>query len=147
MLRVDIKLRLDFNQLPLKMQTRSFHVLLINKTRLNFKQLSSTDISVIKSTAFWCCPVGKCDKSISSRILSTCFLFEFFFYLLMLSSLMWCLAAILWWFFTVNWPFSFSAISTCSTGVIDWTWFTNPIDVFGGKIISWLLLLRTGTVI
>ena len=35
MLRVDIKLRLDFNQLPLKMQKRSFHVLLINKTRLN----------------------------------------------------------------------------------------------------------------
>ena len=34
MLRVDIKLRLDFNQLPLKMQKRSFHVLLINKTRL-----------------------------------------------------------------------------------------------------------------
>ena len=33
MLRVDIKLRLDFNQLPLKMQKRSFHVLLINKTR------------------------------------------------------------------------------------------------------------------
>ena len=35
MLRVDIKLRLDFNQIPLKMQKRSFHVLLINKTRLN----------------------------------------------------------------------------------------------------------------
>ena len=35
MLRVDIKLRLDFNQLPLKMQKRSFHVLLTNKTRLN----------------------------------------------------------------------------------------------------------------
>ena len=34
MLRVDIKLRLDFNQVPLKMQKRSFHVLLINKTRL-----------------------------------------------------------------------------------------------------------------
>ena len=35
MLRVDIKLRLDFNQLPLEMQKRNFHVLLINKTRLN----------------------------------------------------------------------------------------------------------------
>ena len=35
MLRVDIKLRLDFNQLPLKMQKRSFHLLLINKTRHN----------------------------------------------------------------------------------------------------------------
>ena len=31
MLRVDIKLRLDFNQLPLKMQERSFHVLPIKK--------------------------------------------------------------------------------------------------------------------
>ena len=31
MLRVGIKLRLDFNQLPLKKQKRSFHVLLINK--------------------------------------------------------------------------------------------------------------------
>ena len=35
MLCVDIKLGLDFNHLPLKMQKRSFHVLLINKTRLN----------------------------------------------------------------------------------------------------------------
>ena len=34
-LRVDIKLRLDFNKLPLKMQKRSFHLLLTNKTRLN----------------------------------------------------------------------------------------------------------------
>ena len=32
MLHVDIKLRLDFNQISLKMQKRSFHVLLINKT-------------------------------------------------------------------------------------------------------------------
>ena len=31
MLRVGIKLRLDFNQLPLKKQKRSFHVLLIYK--------------------------------------------------------------------------------------------------------------------
>ena len=31
MLRVDIKLRLDYNQLPLKMQEKSFHVLLIKK--------------------------------------------------------------------------------------------------------------------
>ena len=35
MLRVDIKLRLDFNQLPLKMQKRSLHVLLTKKARLN----------------------------------------------------------------------------------------------------------------
>ena len=35
MLCVDIKLGLDFNQLPLKLEKRSFHVLLINKTRLN----------------------------------------------------------------------------------------------------------------
>ena len=34
-LPVDIKLCLDFNQLSLKMQKRSFHVFLINKTRLN----------------------------------------------------------------------------------------------------------------
>ena len=32
MLRVGMKLRLDFNQLPLKKQKRSFHVLLINKS-------------------------------------------------------------------------------------------------------------------
>ena len=35
MLRVDVKLRLDFKKLPLKMQKRSFHVLLTNKTRLS----------------------------------------------------------------------------------------------------------------
>ena len=35
MLRLDIKLRIDFNELPLKVQKRSFRVLLINKTRLN----------------------------------------------------------------------------------------------------------------
>ena len=35
MLRADIKLRLDFNQLPLKMQKRNFDVLLTNKTCLN----------------------------------------------------------------------------------------------------------------
>ena len=35
MLHVDMKLRLDFNQLPLKMQKRGFPVLLINKTGLN----------------------------------------------------------------------------------------------------------------
>ena len=34
-LPVNIKLRLDFKQFPLKMQKRSFHVFLINKTRLN----------------------------------------------------------------------------------------------------------------
>ena len=31
--RVGIKLWLDFNQLPVKKQKRSFHVLLINKSR------------------------------------------------------------------------------------------------------------------
>ena len=35
MLRVNVKQRRDFNQLPLKMQKISFHVLLINKTCLN----------------------------------------------------------------------------------------------------------------
>ena len=35
MLRLDIKLRIDFNQLPLKVRKRSFCVLLMNKTRLN----------------------------------------------------------------------------------------------------------------
>ena len=30
-----VELPVDFNQLPLKMQKRSFHVFLINKTRLN----------------------------------------------------------------------------------------------------------------
>ena len=44
MLCVDIKLRLDFNQLPLKMQKRSFRVLLINKTRLN-STMNSTHLS------------------------------------------------------------------------------------------------------
>ena len=33
MLRVDIKLGLDFNRLLLKMQKKSFHVILTNKTR------------------------------------------------------------------------------------------------------------------
>ena len=42
MLGVVIKLRLDFKQLPLKMQKRSFHVLLINKTRLNSTRNSTT---------------------------------------------------------------------------------------------------------
>ena len=42
-LRVDIKLRLYFNQLPVKMQKRSFHVLLINKTRLN-STMNSTSL-------------------------------------------------------------------------------------------------------
>ena len=42
MLLVVIKLRLDFNQLPLKMQKRSFRVLLINKTRLNSTTNSTT---------------------------------------------------------------------------------------------------------
>ena len=42
MLRVHIKLRLDFNQLPLKMQKGSVHVLTINKTRL-YSTMNSTD--------------------------------------------------------------------------------------------------------
>ena len=45
MLRVDIKLRLGFNQLPLKMQKGSLHVLLINKTRLNSTMNSTIDCS------------------------------------------------------------------------------------------------------
>ena len=46
MLRVDIKLRLDFNQLPLKMQIISFHVLLINKTCLNSTMNSSLVVNL-----------------------------------------------------------------------------------------------------
>ena len=97
---------------------------------------------------FWCCSVYKCDKSTSLIILSTYSSFElFFFSLLMLLSLNRCLAAILWWFFAVNFSFSFSGMCTCSIVVIHWTWLINLIDVFGGKIMSWLLLLRTRTVI
>ena len=47
MLRVDIKLRLDFNLLPLKMQKRSFQVLLINKTHLN-STMNSTPLLMVR---------------------------------------------------------------------------------------------------
>ena len=53
---------------------------------------NTSDISVIKSTAFSCYSVNKCDKSISLRSLPTCSSFEFFFF----SLLIWCLAASLW---------------------------------------------------
>ena len=55
MLRVDIKLRLDFNQLPLKMQKRSFHVLLTKKTCLNstMNSTNSANSTLLLIVAFY----------------------------------------------------------------------------------------------